>query len=259
MSTSITAPRPSEHPWTSLPTALRVSRAQELAIDQRIDTPEIREHLVDLYGQRAHVRGVFHALPLDPAPTIDALQRSRDWIRPSLDGARAKLTALEQRHPIRHRKHHTAQRLTIAREVELLEARLRDTEQSLAAALERQQVRISLPEYRYVAERLPIFDREIRQRIDQLIDSYQHDPPAYLVSLGPRPADAEVRQRWMQAAHVIEDYRHERGITDPHNPLGSLDRANEYQRTARFQLLSIDPDLDSGRRLDTHRLSLDLD
>ena len=57
MSTSITAPRPSEHPWTSLPGALRVSRAQELAIDQRIDTPEIREHLVDLYGQRAHVRG----------------------------------------------------------------------------------------------------------------------------------------------------------------------------------------------------------
>jgi conjugative relaxase-like TrwC/TraI family protein len=253
------APAPERSPLDQLAGALRVSRAQELAIDQGADTPALPEHLAQLYDERDGLRAVLRSAPPDQAATISALHHSRQWLRQSLDHERVQLAALNQRHPIRNRKEHTARRLATMRTVDLLETRLDDTERALARAVGQHNARTSfLTEHRDALDGLPTVEREIERRLDQLVASYQHDPPAYLAALGPSPSEPDARSKWTAAAGVIEDYRYEHDIVDERYPLGPPDRTDLHQQLARVQVDGILKGLDRGHGHDTPSVGLDL-
>jgi hypothetical protein len=234
------APAPERSPLDQLAGALRVSRAQELAIDQAVDTPALPEHLAQLYDERDRLRAAIRSAPPDQAATISALHHSRDWLRQSLDHERGQLATMNQRHPIRNRKEHTARRLATTRTVDLLETRLDGTERALTRGVGQQDARTSfLAEHRDAVDRLPTVEHEIERRLDQLVDSYRHGPPSYLAALGPFPTEPDARSNWTAAARVVEDYRHEHHITDEHHPFGPPDRADLHQQLASVQLKSI--------------------
>ena len=81
---------PERSPIEQLASALRVSRAQELAIDNHAATPTIREHLVQLYDERNQVRAVLRSAPSDQTATIRGLGKSRDGLGRSLDNERRR-------------------------------------------------------------------------------------------------------------------------------------------------------------------------
>ncbi len=243
---------PERSPIEQLASALRVSRAQELAIDQRVDTPTTHQHLVHLYDQRDRVRAVLRGAPSDQTATIRALQASRDELGRSPDNERGKL---EHRYPIRHRKQHTTRRIATIRNVDLLETRLDDTERALASAIAQRDARTSfLAEHQVAVDQLPTTERDIERRLDQLIDSYRHAPPEYLTALGPRPTATDARAHWNAAARVIKEYRHDHRVTDARNAFGPTNRADLEQQVASAQVEGIL----EGRAHDVHRLGLDL-
>jgi conjugative relaxase-like TrwC/TraI family protein len=253
------APAPERSPVEQLASGLRVSRAQTLAIDHHIDTRTLREQLVDLYDERDRVRAVLRAAPPDQLANISALQRSRDELARSLGDERGKLAVLQQGHPIRHRKQHTARRLAIARNVDVLETRLDDTERALARAIEQDDARASfLAEHRHVVDRLPTLQSEIERRLDQLVDGYQSAPPAYLAALAPQPTERDARSRWTDAARVIEDYRHEHDVIHEQDPFGPPDRGDYVQRLASAQVEGILEGVHLGRGHGASGLGLDL-
>ena len=252
------AAAPEPPPLHQLAGALRVSRAQELAIDQGVDTPARPAHLARLCDERDALRAVLRSAPSDQAATISALHHSREWLCQSLDHEREQLATLNQGHPIRNRKEHTARRLATARAVDLLETRLDDTERALTRAVGLQDARTTfLTEHCDAVDRLPTVEHEIERRLDQLVDSYLRDPPAYLVALGPLPTEPDARSQWTAAARVVEDYRHEHDITDEYHPLGPADRADPPQQLVSVQLKGMLEDLNRGH--DARDLGLDLD
>ncbi len=245
-------------PLDELAAALRVSRAQELAITHRTDTSALREHLAQLYDTRARLRAELGSAPPDQTANIAALQPSADELRRSLGHQRDQLTALEQRHPIRHRREHAVRRLATVRSVDVLATRLDDTTRALNHAVEQQAERTAfLAEHSDAIDHLPTVEREIDQALGGLVDSYQHDPPNYLARLGPLPTTPERRSTWTLAARVIEQHRNEHHITDEHHPLGTT-RADVHQQLTSIQLKDILKDLEPGPAHDTPNVGLEL-
>lgn len=239
--------------------ALRVSRAQQLAIDHGVKALEPPEqHLAEFYDERDRLRAVLRTAPADQAANIGALQRSLDRLRHSLGHERAQLAALTERHPIRNRREIRSRRVATARNVDLLETRLDDTDRALASAVEQQGARADFfAEHRESVDGLRGVERAIERGLDHLVDSYRRDPPAYLAALGPFPADPEARSRWTAAARAIEDYRFDRHVTDDQHPLGPTDRGDPQQQLVSLQLDGILEVPHHGR--DCDRPGVDLD
>ena len=232
-----TAPR---SPLDELAAALRVSRAQELAIAQPGDTREIRERLVQLYDTRDGLRGELGAAPPDQTANITALHTSQAELRRSLDHQRSQLSALEHQHPIRHRRAHAARRLATVRSVDVLATRLDDTTRALDHAVEQQHACTTyLVEHSDALDQLPTLERHIEEALDGLVESYEHDPPAYLTWLGPFPTTPEHRSTWTVAARLVEQHRDEHHITDEQHPFGVRDRTNIHQQLTNIQLEGI--------------------
>jgi conjugative relaxase-like TrwC/TraI family protein len=253
------APPAPRSPLDELAAALRVSRAQELAIAQPGDTCEIRERLVQLYDTRDVLRGELGAAPPDQTANITALQTSQAELRRSLDHQRSQLTALEHQHPIRHRREHAARRLATVRHVDVLATGLDDTTRALDHAVEHQHARTTyLVEHSDAVDQLPTLERHIEEALDGLVDSYEHDPPAYLARLGPFPTTPERRSTWIAGARLIEQHRHEHRINDEQHPFGVLDRTNVHQQLTNIQLEGILKGLEPGLAHDAPNIGVGL-
>ena len=231
------APAPETEPLDTLTAALKISHAQQLAVDHGIDRRALHDQLDDLHDQLSSLQRVRGATPRDASRDVAALRRSRNELERDLDRQREQLDDIEARRPLRHRRENTAQRLVATQQVEQLTERLDQTDHALATALD-QQARHDTYSHRHRAElaRIPAIETTIRMRLDQLVASYHNDPPTYLAPLGPCPTDRRARAHWTDAARTIEDYRHRQHINDPDHPLGPAQRNNHHRQHAQETL-----------------------
>ena len=246
-------------PLHALAASLRGSHAQRLAMDQGSNSPMPEPSLVHRYRELERLRRIDRATPRDPKADVDALQRSRVVLREALEEQRAQLATALSHRPLRHRREHDAERLVTVQRVNRLENRLEDTERALADALDAAgRLRLHRAKHGTELERLGAVGREIRDRLVSLVAGYRDRPPAYLASLGPWPARAIDQARWTEAATAVEDYRRREGITDPHRPLGALDRSNWQQRDALRNLEDVRRDLGLERRDQSRGIEIEL-
>ncbi len=130
------APGPQHDAMVSLAASLRVSHAQQLAIDRGVDCAALQGRLMRLYHELECLRRIYYAAPNDPSADIDALQRSRAELAYVLDAQRERLAALTTRRPLRHRHEQNAERLLALQAVERLAVQIDNTERSLELAYE---------------------------------------------------------------------------------------------------------------------------
>ncbi len=230
-------PTPRREPLDSFAASLHVTRAQHLAIDHQRPTPNPRRTLAQRYHELERLRHLDRTTPRNPDADIAALQRSRTNIQEELDEQRARLADLTAKRPLRHRREHASQRLVTAQRVQRLAGKLEQTDRALAdthaprAAYDTFQTR-----HRADLEQLPRIEREVQTLLGQHVFDYRTNPPAYLSTLGPWPTDGKPRDKWIEAAIFIEEYRHREHITDPQRPFGALDRTNDEQHFAQARV-----------------------
>ncbi len=253
------APTPEAGPLDTVAAALRVSHAQQLAVDHGIDRRALHQQLDTLNRDLTHLQHIQGAAPRDASRDVAALRRSRTGLERDLDAQQARLAALDARRPFRHRRDYATQRLAAARHVERLTERLDQTERALASALDQQtRHETYIAAHRAELEHIPNVESTIRIRLDQLVASYRSDPPTYLAALGPCPTDPTDRAHWTSAARDVEDYRHRHHITDPRHPFGRAEQNNHNQQHAREALDHTLEHLAADRGGATHDLGLGL-
>ncbi len=106
--------------------------------------------------------------------------------------------------------------------------------------------------------RLTAIDHTIEARVDQLVESYRHNPPAYLEPLGPYPADENAVWVWNDVARTVERYRHQHHITDIHNPVGAVDHNDWQQQHVLEQLAYASPHRNVDRGIELPGLEVEL-
>jgi conjugative relaxase-like TrwC/TraI family protein len=231
------APEPIAEPLDTLAAALKISHAQQLAVDHGIDRRALHHELDQLHDQLCGLQRVERAAPPDASRDVAALRSSRTELERDLDRQREHLDELEARRPLRHRREHIAQRLLATQHVEQLTEWLDQTDHARATALDQQARHDTYTdEHRAELARIPAIESTIRMRLDQLVASYRSNPPTYLAPLGPVPNDRDGRAHWTDAARGIEDYRHRHHITDPDHPFGPAERNSHHQQHAQETL-----------------------
>ena len=252
-------PEPRPEPLDTLSAALRVTHAQQLAVDHGIDRQRLHHQLEGLHYERSRLEQIEQATPRDASRDIAALERSRTGLHADLDRQHEQLAALQGRRPLRHRRDHAAEQILATQRVERLTRRLDETDRALAASLDQQAQRDTyLATHHADFARLGDIQHEIGARLDQLVASYRNDPPAYLADLGPCPTDINRRAHWTDAARDIEDYRHRNHITDPRRPFGPAEHNNHRQQHAREQLDHALDHITPQRGTEPHNLGLGL-
>ncbi len=225
-----------------LAAALGIGRAHELAHDRGVDHQGRQRKLLDralyrLYDERERLERVRAARPHNPASEIRSLEIGRDQLEYALECQHARLDVLDDGHPLRHRRHRTAERLRVGDAVEQLDRQLERTRHDLALAHDQQTVS---REYAAIhgndIATLSTIGHEIDVRVGRLVASYRDDPPAYLAELGTYPNHDAERRVWDVAAHTVEHYRHKHHITDQHEPLGETRPPDHEHQHAREQL-----------------------
>ena len=235
-------PEPTPDPRQTLAGALRVSRAQQLALDRGIDHQALGRKRLDqdlrrLCDERARLESVRAARPHDPAADISSLEIGRDQLTYALGCQQRRLDALTDPNVIRHRQERTAERRTVGEAVENLQRQLARTRRALELAYRQQAAHDTFADLHCKdLTALSSIGYEIDMRVAQLVASYRHDPPAYLARLGPYPSDHHRRSTWDHAAQTVEHYRHTHHITDQHDPFGLSGHDDHEHRNARDQL-----------------------
>jgi hypothetical protein len=215
--------------------------------------------LHQLCDERKDLKRVARMKPLNPVADIRSLQIGRDQLANALGSQQFRLDALTGRQPIRHRRERAAERLTVEHSVENLHRQLEHTDQALDVARDQHAAYIKYA--RKHGKELVRLDRigsEIEAKIKQLVTGYRDDPPAYLATLGPCPNDRNKRWRWDEAAHTVEQYRHQHHVTDQHQPLGQTHQHDYEQRHAREQLEQASQELGRSVGRDSPGLEIEL-
>ncbi len=206
--------RDTPDPSAQLAAALQPDRRERLAIDHHIETNPLREDLKLLYRSRARIDDGRLAIP-DRKADIRALERERQDQINALDSAQH---VLERKRPVRHRREHDIARLAAERAHDQATTAIRRIDHALEQAHHDQHARET--HNRNSLDEVFVIDRAIRDRLDKLVESIAHEPPAYLQQLGLRPTDPPGRRQWNNIVRDVETYRIEHDITDARRPFG---------------------------------------
>ena len=237
-STSNTRPSRSARQSTRSTAALRVSHAQALAVDRGVDGKALERRMLDqdlhhLHDERQDLERIVGMKPHNPAADIRSLENSRDDLEYARSCQQERLDILNARHPIRHRRERTAERLSVESGVENLQRQLDSTEHALEVARGQQGAYDTYAnKYGQELARLGVIGYEIEAKLERLVTGYRDDPPAYLAALGPYPYDSNKRWSWDDAARTVEQYRHQHHVTDQRQPLG-LDEPTRLRTATR--------------------------
>jgi conjugative relaxase-like TrwC/TraI family protein len=235
-------PEPIPAPLDTLSAALRVSHAQELAVDRGINVKALERRMLDadlhqLCDERKDLERIARMKPHNPAADIDSLEHGRRQLANALWSQQFRLNELTGGQLIRRRRERTAERLSVEQAVENLHRQLDSTDQALGVARGQQGAYYKYAnKYGKQLVRLDRIGYEIEAKLERLVTGYRDDPPAYLATLGPYPYDGNKRWRWDDAAHSVEQYRHQHHVTDQHQSLGPTRQHDHEQRHARERL-----------------------
>ncbi len=206
--------RDTPDPSAQLAAALQPDRRERLAIDHHIDTDPLRQDLALLYRGRARIDEGRLALP-DRRPDIRALQSER---HDQINAAETAQRFLDGKRPVRHRREHNISRLAAERAHDQATTAIHRIDHALEQAHDDQAARET--HNRTSLDEIFLIDFAIRDRLDKLVETIAHEPPAYLQQLGPRPTDPTGRRHWNNIVRDVEAYRIEHDISDARRPFG---------------------------------------
>jgi conjugative relaxase-like TrwC/TraI family protein len=206
--------------------ALGTDRRQQLALDQPVDTGELRRQVARLYSRWQELAPVRDAMPDDRRADIAALEHECATERRALHDAQAHLGGVRAEHlRLRGRREHAARVLTAERAYEQASSALDRVEAALLRARSGQAEWASyVSAHADPLQRLQTLELHIDQRLDQLIDAVADTRPGYLRALGSQPGDGWQREAWRRAVSDVEAYRAQHGVSDRDLPLGEAPR-----------------------------------
>jgi hypothetical protein len=228
---------PTDDPSDEVRTALGRDRHDRLAIDQGVDTGQLRNDLVRLVSARDRLTPVATSVPPDRAPEIGALERELHEQHKRRDDERERVAAVRATRYGLHRKDRTTDLLAAQRNLDTTDAGCERIETQLdrTRAEQGERGRYQSDHHDDLARHANLETR-IAMRLDDLIDSYGADLPRYLKLIGPYPNNELAQVHWRAAAHYIETYRAVNRVTDPDLPLGARTQHDSGRSDAHHEI-----------------------